>query len=150
MDRRLLLVLLFSLVLVLAACGGNGEVAGTDALVVTDGTTDVSYTIEDLEALGAAEAAFGEVTYVGVPLTALLEDAGFDPAGLNAVKATAADGFSANYEPDLVTLPDTLVAFSVAGGAAMSEDDGIFRMVLPGQEGKLNVRQLVELRVYPE
>jgi DMSO/TMAO reductase YedYZ molybdopterin-dependent catalytic subunit len=116
--------------------------------MVTDGTNEQSYSVDDLKALGAEEAAFQEVTYTGVPLRLLLEDAGFDPASVSAVKATAADGFSANYDPELVNRPDTLVAYARADGP-LAEEDGTFRMVLPDQEGKLNPRDLVELRVYP-
>ncbi len=84
---------------------------------------------------------------MGVPLASLLQDAGFDPAAVSAVKATASDGFTVNYERDLVNKIDTIVAYSTADGY-MTDDDGSFRMVLPGQEGKLNPRHLVELRVY--
>jgi hypothetical protein len=64
------------------------------------------------------------------------------------VKATAVDGFSANYEPALFNKEDTLVAYARADGP-LAEDEGPFRMVLPDQEGKLNPRQLVEIRAIP-
>ena len=95
---------------------------------------------------GREQAAFREVTYSGVPLSLLLADAGFDPSTLKAVKATAADGFSVNYDPELVNRPDTLVAYGRVDGP-LGEDEGTFRMVLPDQEGKLNPRDLVELTV---
>lgn len=40
----------------------------------------------------------------------------------------------------------SIVAYARAGGN-LADDDGDFRMVLPGAESKLNVRMLVELQV---
>lgn len=147
MKKQYWLMLIALLVGLLAGCSQDSP-EQSNVLMVTDGTNEQSYSVDDLKALGAEEAAFQEVTYTGVPLRLLLEDAGFDPASVSAVKATAADGFSANYDPELVNRPDTLVAYARADGP-LAEEDGTFRMVLPDQEGKLNPRDLVELRVYP-
>ena len=141
----LFLVALFGL---LVGCDQVSPTEEGNVLIVTDGNSEQSYDVEDLKALGAEQATFREVTYTGVPLQLLLEDAGFDPDSLSAVKATAADGFSANYDPALVNRLDTLVAYAREDGP-LAEDEGTFRMVLPDQEGKLNSRDLVELRVYP-
>lgn len=135
--------------LALVACGGGGVPEDMpEALVVTDGATTKSYTVDDLEALPAVEATFNEVTYKGVTLSVLLADAGFDAASLRAVKAVAADGYSMNYEPALFQRADVIVAYATASGP-LAEDDGFFRMVLPGEEGKLNVRMLAEVRAMP-
>ena len=64
------------------------------------------------------------------------------------VKAVAADGFSANYDASLFQKADSLVSYAQADGP-LSADDGTFRIVMPGQEGKLNVRQLVEIQIIP-
>jgi len=143
--------LLFALVLTLTltACASKSAASTTDAaLKVTDGNTSKTYSAEDLKALGATQAAFKDVTYVGVPLSVLLEDAGLDPAKLSAVKAVADDGFTANYDPALFTAADTIVAYATADGA-MSAEDGVFRMVLPNQGGKLNARHLTEIVAIP-
>ena len=147
MKKLYWLILAALLTGLLAGCAQEATEPG-NVLLVTDGTSEQSYSVDDLRALGAEEAAFREVTYTGVPLALLLKDAGFDPASVAAVKATAADGFSANYDPELVNRPDTLVAYAQADGP-LAEEDGTFRMVLPDQEGKLNPRNIVELRVYP-
>ena len=139
----LILLMLFGL---LVGCGQDSPDQG-NALTVTDGTSEQSYSVDDLQSLGAEEAVFQEVTYVGVPLQALLIDAGFDSASASAVKATAADGFTANYEPELANRPDTLVAYARADGP-LADEEGTFRMVLPGQAGRLNPRDLIELQVY--
>ena len=141
------LLFLAALLGLLIGCDQASPAQEGNVLIVTDGDSEQAYNVEDLEALGADEAPFPAVHSLGETLGHLLEDAGFDPADLAAVKATAADGFSANYEPELVTKADTLVAYAQVDGA-LTEDDGTFRMVLPDQEGKLNPRNLVELRVY--
>jgi len=148
---KITLKLTLCLFLVLAfvvGCGGKAPEESGAVLTVTDGTSQTTYTAADLESLGTSLATFGGVTYLGVPLAALLQDAGFDPGVVSAVKATAGDGFSANYGTDLINKDDTLVAYAQAAGS-LTEEDGLFRMVLPGQEGKLNVRQLVSLQIIP-
>lgn len=145
MNRISILLLVL---LLITGCASVADAPGEALLVVTDGTTTVNYSLEELEALAAEEAAFRDVVYVGVPLSVLLEDAGFDPAGLRAVRARAVDDFTANYEPELFLRPDTLVAYAQADGP-LTEEDGDLRMVLPEQEGRLNVRQLVEITVVP-
>jgi hypothetical protein len=146
MKRFLLFALVF--VLVLAACAPKAEAPAGDVLKVSDGTVSKTYTVADLQALGATQASFKGVTYVGVTLTALLTDAGIDSTNLTAVKAVASDGFTVNYDASLYAKDDTIVAYATVDGA-MSADDGIFRMVLPDQEGKMNARQLVEIVAIP-
>lgn len=146
MKRFLLFALVF--VLALAACAPKAEAPAGDVLKVSDGTVSKTYTVDDLKALGATQASFKGVTYVGVTLTALLQDAGIDPTDLTAVKAVASDGFSANYDATFYGAEDTIVAFATVDGA-LSADDGTFRMVLPNGEGKMNVRQLVEIVAIP-
>ncbi|MCA9978036.1 MAG: molybdopterin-dependent oxidoreductase, partial [Anaerolineales bacterium] len=65
---------------------------------------------------------------------------------LKAVKAVAADGYTVNYDLSQIEKPDVLVAYAQADGP-LTEEDGAFRMVLPEEEGKLNVRMLVEIQV---
>jgi hypothetical protein len=146
MKRFLLFALVF--VLALAACAPKAEAPAGDVLKVSDGTVSKTYTVADLQALGATQASFKGVTYVGVTLTALLTDAGIDSTNLTAVKAVASDGFTVNYDASLYAKDDTIVAYATVDGA-MSADDGIFRMVLPDQEGKMNARQLVEIVAIP-
>ncbi len=142
------LLLLLVLVMVCGACGGAAPEASQGTLVVGDGTTSKTYTVADLEKLPVSESVFNEVTYKGVSLTALLGDAGFDAGALKAVKAVAADGYSVNYDPAAFQRDDVLVAYATAEGSLTAED-GVLRMVLPGEEGKLNVRMLTELKVVP-
>lgn len=150
MKRASLLILFFALLI--AACAGSGgdssSTQGNAALLITGNDTQTRYTVKDLQSMETAQASFLEVAYNGVPLATVLREAGFDPQAVKAVKVIAADGFSANYDPELVNKADTLVAFARAEGPLV-EDEGLLRMVLPDQEGKLNVRQVVEIQVIP-
>jgi DMSO/TMAO reductase YedYZ molybdopterin-dependent catalytic subunit len=143
-------IVLLCVALLLAACAPKAETAGDGdtVLIVTDGSTQVSYTAEDLQALGAEQATFQDVTYLGVPLTGLLLDAGFDPETLRAVKVKATDGYTVNYEPEFFLLPDTLVSYARLDGP-LADDEVPFRMVLPQAEGKMNIRQIIEIEVIP-
>jgi hypothetical protein len=147
MKRFLLFVIV--LVLALTACAPKAAVpAAGPVLKVGNGTISKTYTVDDLKALGAVQADFKGVTYVGVTLTALLQDAGIDPTNLTAVKAVASDGFSANYDASIYAAEDTIVAYATVDGA-LTADDGTFRMVIPAGEGKMNVRQLAEIAAIP-
>ena len=137
---------LILLALLLVACSSTPSGGDGSALLVTDGTTEKTFSIADLKKLPVTEATFNEVTYVGVSLATLLEEAGFSTADLSAVKATASDGYSVNYDSGLFTREDVIVAYETVDGS-LTEDDGTFRMVLPGEEGKLNIRMLAELKV---
>jgi hypothetical protein len=142
MKRFLLVTLL--IVLALTACTPKAAEPAASVLKVGDKT----YTPDDLKALGEFQATFKDVTYVGVPMTILLKDAGIDPSAVTIVKAVASDGFTVNYESALFSREDTLVAYARVDGP-LGEDEGSFRMVLPDQEGKLNPRMLAEIIAIP-
>ncbi len=152
MKRLLLLILVLSIAL-LSACASanptedqNTSSESNPTLVISGGETSKSYTRSDLEALPATQAAFKDVTYIGVTIAALLEDAGIDPTQVKAIKAVASDGYSLNYDISQLLADDIILAYARADGD-LAEDDGAFRMVLPGAEGKLNARMLVELQI---
>lgn len=149
MMRKLTIVLVLALLTLLAllpACQPAAPATEEAVLTVGDGSSETSYTAADLEALGSAEAPANGETYVGVPLATLLADAGFDPAAVGEVRAVAADDFSAAYTPEQVNRADTLVAYARQGGD-LGEDEQPFRMVLPAEEGRLNVRMLSRIEV---
>src|SRR3972149_1461749 len=108
MKRFLLFVIVFALALAACAPKAQEEPAG-NVLKVSNGTVSKTYTADDLKALGEVQATFKGVTYVGVPLTVLLKDAGIDPTNLTAVKAVASDGFTVNYDVSLYAREDTIV-----------------------------------------
>jgi hypothetical protein len=143
--RKFSIYLLF-FILAVTACAESVPTQTDGVLRITSDSASVEYSRSELEALPTAEATFLEIDYLGVRLIDLLTDAGYDLSEVAAVKAIAVDGFSANYGPDLISRSDTLVSYSRVG-EALASDESPFRMVLPGQEGKLNVRQLAEIQV---
>jgi hypothetical protein len=140
MKRTLFVIL----VLALAACTPKASAPSGFDLKVTDGTIAKTYTVNDLKVLGEVQASDKGVAYIGVPLKVLLQDAGIDPTQLSAVKAVASDGFTSNYDPTQFLADDMLVAYARADGP-LTADEGVFRIVLPDQGGKLNPRLLVEI-----
>ncbi|MEW6717366.1 MAG: molybdopterin-dependent oxidoreductase [Chloroflexota bacterium] len=145
--KRIVLTL-FTLILIVTSCTSKPPETVGAVLKVTDGTVEKNYTADDLKALGASQVVLNDVTYVGVTLKVLLQDAGIDPTGLSAVKAVAVDGFTANYDSSLFMREDTLVAYARVDGS-LAEDEMPFRMVLPDQGGKLNPRQITEIIAIP-
>lgn len=146
--KKFLFVLLMGL-FVLSACssgGSPGADAGGDTLLVSAGETEQTFSVGDLQALTSTEATFNDVAYLGVTVSDIAAEAGVDPASVKAVKAVAADGYSVNYDPGQIIRDDVIVAYALADGGELSADDGTFRMVLPGEEGKLNLRMMVELQ----
>lgn len=151
-----LLITFMVLVLALTACGGettpeaaapadtSDAAAEAAPLTVQDGDTEKTYTREALEALPQTPASFGGVDYVGVKIADLLADADIDSEGMRALKAVASDRYSINYEPALFLREDVILAYAQADGP-LTADDGEFRMVLPGEEGNMNVRMVVRL-----
>ena len=146
MKRSLLFVLVG--MLALTACAPKAQEPVAAVLKVSDGTIEKTYTADDLKALGETQATIQDVTYVGVLLTVLLQDAGIDTTALMAVKAVAVDGFTANYDASLYAREDTLVAYARMD-APLADDEAPFRMVLPNEGGKMNPRQLVEIVAIP-
>lgn len=148
--KRFTIVMLILFVALLTACASSAPQDTSSetvpSLLITGGDTSKTYTRTDLEALAASQAVFKDVSYIGVRVSALLEDAGFTPDEVKAVKAIASDGYIVNYDPAQVLAADVIVAYARTDGD-LAQEDGSFRMVLPGAEGKLNVRMLSELQV---
>ena len=139
-----LVMQLILIVLVTVACGSGGR-AGQAETAEGLKVGEKTYTQADLAALPAAQATFKDVVYTGIPVTALMEDAGYATSDLKAVKAVAADGYTVNYDLSQIEKPNVIVSYAQADGP-LTEEDGQFRMVLPDEEGKMNVRMLVELQ----
>ena len=150
--KRILFTLVVLAVLVSAcaskAASSTGTTATATTLTVSMGDMQKTYTVDDLKALGAVQETFKDVTYVGVPLTDLLKDAGIDTASVSVVKVVATDGYTMNYDSSTFALPDTMVAYARADGP-LSDTEAPFTMVLPGQEGKMNARMVVQIVATP-
>jgi len=147
--KKIVLTLIVVMVLLVACAPASGQDTASTAgtLLVTAGENQYSFSMEDLQALPSGEATFKDVVYKGVTVSALLEKVSIDQDTVKAIKAVAADGYSVNYDSVQVLKDSVLVAYALADGSPMSADDGNFRMVLPDEEGKLNVRMLAELQI---
>jgi hypothetical protein len=134
------------LCLSLGACAVAEDLQQVEELSLVIGSEEISFTSADLAGMTEARSEFGGSVYIGVPLLELVKFSGVDPAQVDTVKAIAVDGYSVSYGLEIFTRADVLVAYAGAEGS-MSPEDGIFRMVLPGEEGKLNLRMLSTLEV---
>jgi hypothetical protein len=143
-------VIALFVVMLLAACApAAGQVTqapeAAPVLLVTVGDSQHSLSMEDLQALPSVESSFKGVAYKGVSLSALLDAAGVSLDGIKAIKAVATDGFTVNYDTTQIIKDNVIMAYALADGSPLGADDGNFRLVLPDEEGKLNLRMLAEL-----
>ncbi len=146
------IVIALLILMLLTACASATSQAtqapeAVAALVVTVGDSMQSFSMEDLQALPSAEANIKDVVYKGVTMSTLLEAIGVNPDGIKVVKAVAADGFTVNYDKAQIIKDNVIVAYALGDGNPLTADDGNFRMVLPDEEGKLNLRMLLELQI---
>lgn len=148
-TRILITILTLILATTLISCGAPQPAAQDATLAVISGDSETVYSRSELQELGETNVGAGGVTYVGVPLNDLLQHAGVDdPAALSEVTAVASDGFSAAYAPDLFLSPQTIVAYATTQGD-LGNDEQPFRMVLPNQPGRMNVRMLARIEAGP-
>jgi hypothetical protein len=134
------------LILLLSACDNTSTPSDSGTLTLTDGDSKQPYSLATLQTITQTESSFDDISYIGVSISALLEHAGIAADELTSVRAIASDGFAADYDAALFLRDDVILAFGLVDGE-MTADDGTFRMVLPGEEGFLNVRQVIEIEV---
>ena len=120
----------------------EGGESGEGVALKLSGGPDLEWTLADLQGMDLIDVDYtnkdGETTtYTGVPVAALLAEAGVaEDATLTLV---AGDGYSAEVPlADLAGCANCIVGF---------DPDGGLRSVFPDMGGKLNVKDLVELQV---
>ena len=118
------------------------EVGAGAALKMTGPAEEISWTEEELKALGTIEVDYTDkdgvtTTYTGVPFGTLLE---LTSAGEGATLVlVAGDGYSAEIAlADVQACETCIVAFDPEGG---------LRSVMPEQSGKVQVKDLVEIQI---
>ncbi len=152
LNKRTLILLGLSILLLgaLVGCGGSaggdggGASSGEVALEVTGNVAnEMAWTEEEVRSMDTIEAERenkeGEMsTYTGVPIKALLEEAGASDDA-TTVTFVAEDDYTASIDMAEVQACDNcIVSFRNKGG---------FSIVMPGQSGKLQVKGVVEIQV---
>jgi DMSO/TMAO reductase YedYZ molybdopterin-dependent catalytic subunit len=124
--------------------GGGEAPSGEVALRITGNVdNEMAWTEEEVRSMDTTEAERenneGEMsTYTGVPIKALLEEAGV-PDDAATVTFVAEDDYTADTElPEVLASDDCIVSFRNQGG---------FSIVMPGYSGKLQVKGVVEIQV---
>jgi hypothetical protein len=139
-QLKTLSIVLFVVVLLLSACGPKGPIA----LQVTGSVANQQgWTEDEIKKMGTLDVEStnkdGEVkSYTGVLITDLLDEAGVND-GATTVTFVADDGYTAEISLDeLEACSDCIVSFRNQGG---------FSTVMPGFEGKLQVKGVIEIQV---
>ncbi|MBT7074783.1 MAG: hypothetical protein HN922_07725 [Anaerolineae bacterium] len=145
------IVITLFILFVLGACVPNSgqsiDMPDEAVLAVTIGDIQETFALGDLQVLPSEDVSFNGVLYKGVTMSTLLEVVSVNPDSLKALKAVATDGYSVNYDPAQILKENVLVAYALADGSSLSADDGNYRMILPDEGGKLNLRMLAELQI---
>jgi hypothetical protein len=145
---RILLGLSIVVLGALIGCGGaptgDGAPSGEIALEITGNVkNEMAWTEEEVRAMDTIEAERenkeGELsTYTGVPIKALLEEAGV-PDDATTVTFVAEDEYTADADlTEVMACDDCIVSFRNRGG---------FSIVMPGYSGKLQVKGVVEIQI---
>jgi DMSO/TMAO reductase YedYZ molybdopterin-dependent catalytic subunit len=146
MSKRIygVLALIAVLLLSIACGGGDAGMDGGEAALSISGSvsSETSWTMSELEAMETVEVDYtdkdGETTtYTGVPINALLEDAGVE-SGATTITFVASDDYSADAE---------LTEIQACDNCIVGFDDGSLRVVMPEFSGKMQVKNLVEIQV---
>jgi hypothetical protein len=145
-KKLIIIVVLLLAVGLLGACGAQPEAGIPDdaALKITGKVANESgWTEESLKAMDTMQAEAtnkkGETeTYTGVSLNKLLEMVEVQPDA-STLKFIADDGFTSEVPlADAQACQDCIVSFRNQGG---------FSMVMPGFEGKAQVKGVIEIQV---
>jgi len=150
MLKRMLTLLVLSMMLIVAlvgcggSSGGEGVPSGETALEVTGNVENkMAWTEDEVRAMDTIESERenkeGEMsTYTGVPIKALLEEAGV-PGDATTVTFVAEDDYTAEADlAEVMACDNCIVSFRNQGG---------FSIVMPGYSGKLQVKGVVEIQV---
>jgi DMSO/TMAO reductase YedYZ molybdopterin-dependent catalytic subunit len=132
----------------LTACSGSAETAGPSAGEVAVSVTgnvenEMAWTEQEVHSMDTIEAKRenneGQMsTYTGVPIEAILEEAGVPDAATTVTFVSQDDG-SADVElANVRACDDCIVSFRNNGG---------FSIVMPGYRRKLQVKGVVEIRI---
>ena len=146
-NRWMFLVLLIVIFVGCSPATDATPLAG-DVTVLTISGSDIeqTYTLEQLQAMTKCRSESDDGAFVGVCLHALLTETGFELSRIETVRVLAIDGFSSTYEEALFTRDDAILAYSRDDGDLLADEQPL-RMVIPGEEGRMQPRQVSAIEV---
>ena len=151
--KTLKFALLIAIAIAVVSCNpapaATPPAADEAILTVQAGEAEQTFTLADLQAMPATEVESDDGAFVGVSLSALLAEAGFELDAVSAVSAVAVDGFSSSYDTAMFTREDAVLAYARADGD-LNGDEQPLRMVIPGEEGRMQPRQVNRIEVTAE
>lgn len=136
MKRLKVFMFVLLALVIIVSCGSKG-----DPIFYVSGLAEVSFTQNDLEKMEMAESEYinkddETAVFTGVPIINILTEAG--SGDFAKVVIVALDGYAAEVtSEELKSCSGCILAFS--------EDNG-WLAVMPGFSGKLQVKNVVELK----
>ena len=116
---------------------------------------DTEFTSKDALEIGPVEVTIAEKDkdttkepeqWTGVLLKDILEFAGVTE--FSVVSVEASDGYSREYEPDLVNSEGTALGWS-RNGELLGEEDGFVKLVVDGKGKNWQIKQVAKIVVIP-
>ncbi len=119
-------------------------------LVIKDGEREVKFTLPALKELPSTEIEYTSKktekvnSYRGVILKILLEEAEADIEKLKGVEVEAGDLYMAKYNREQALKDSTVLAYEM-DGCPLTEKMGTVRLLSPGEESGLQVKDVIRL-----
>ncbi len=119
------------------------------------GGDTIEFTNEDALEIGPVEVKIAEKDkdttkeeelWTGVLLKDILEFAGV--ADFSVVSVEASDGYSREYEPDIVNSEGTALGWS-RNGEILGQEDGFVKLVVDGKGKNWQIKQVAKIVVIP-
>jgi DMSO/TMAO reductase YedYZ molybdopterin-dependent catalytic subunit len=122
------------------------EVTGKEAVKFTNLTADETGPIEVEIAVKDKDTFLEEETWTGVLLKDVLEYVGVKE--FSVVSVESADGYSREYEPDIVNSEGTAIGW-IRNGEPLGEEDGFVKLVVDGKGPKWQIDHVSKIVVIP-
>jgi len=163
-DKRIAkfypVLMLVLLSLVLAGCSqpaAEEKIPMNDWSITVEvvGGETIEFTSKDALEIGPVEVEIAEKDkdttkepeqWTGVLLKDILEFAGVTE--FSVVSVEASDGYSREYEPDLVNSEGTALGWS-RNGELLGEEDGFVKLVVDGKGKNWQIKQVAKIVVIP-
>ena len=163
-DKRIAkfypVLMLVLLSLVLAGCSqpaAEEKIPMNDWSITVEvvGGETIEFTSKDALEIGPVEVTIAEKDkdttkepeqWTGVLLKDILEFAGVTE--FSVVSVEASDGYSREYEPDLVNSEGTALGWS-RNGELLGEEDGFVKLVVDGKGKNWQIKQVAKIVVIP-
>ena len=138
-TKKIISLIVLGMSIILTSCGGA---TSDDAMFNITGMADVSFSSQSLGSIESMDVEYTEkdgsiTTFTGFPMASVIDLAGI--SDYSTVTMIAVDAYTAEVTADELAACETCIV--------ALDNEGAWRTVMPGFSGKLQVKDLVELKI---